>query len=387
MKRILVEELKPGMRFSKPVYIDGNNVLVGANIPVQESDIKRLMKWGIGEIQTEGELITLAEKDTDSKAVEQFNRILDDYNQLISLKEPLMDVHQRTVAEVAKIHTAIRNNRYFHIQELTKCVEDIYNLMKKNKNVFLFIPRNETSKDLMAVHSVNTALYGTVIGLALNYNRAKVKDLAIGLLLINAGMAQIPMYILNKEGDLLDRELAQIRTHPMLGYQALKNLGNISEEIAVINLQHHEEFNGSGYPKKLKGIEISEFARIGSVADNYEALLEKKSYRPRYYYYKAMKQLVATGARKFDPVILRVFISVLSVYPIGSLVQLNDKSIGIVIGSLRESPMRPVVKLIRDDISKRVKGVKIVNLMEEHDIYITQTIDETAAGINISEIF
>lgn len=387
MKRILVEELKPGMRFSKAVYIDGSNVLVSANIPVKESDIKRLMKWGIAEIHTEGELITMADKTARGKDAEQFNKILDEYNTLISLKEPLLEVHERTINEVSKIHTAIRNNRYFHIQDLSKCAEDFYNLMKTNRYVFLFIPRHEASKDLMAVHSVNAACYAMVIGLALKYNKARVKDLAIGLFLINSGMAQIPVYILNKEGNLLDRELAQIRNHPVLGYQALKNLGNISDEIAAISLQHHEEFNGGGYPKKLKGIEISEFARIASVADNYEALLEKKSYRPRYYYYQAMKQLVATGARKFDPVILRVFISVLSVYPIGSLVQLNDQKIGVVIGTMKDNPMRPVIKLLRDENNKRIKGVQILNLVEEHDFYIKQTIDETAAGINISEIF
>ncbi|MFW6366739.1 MAG: HD-GYP domain-containing protein, partial [Spirochaetota bacterium] len=380
MKRILVEELKPGMRFTKPVYIDGNNILVGSNVPVQESDIKRLMKWGIGEIQTDGELISSTERPQTPENDEQFNRILETYNTLISLKDPFIEVHSRTVSEVTKIHTAIRNNRYFNINDLSKCAEDFYHLMRTNRNVFLFIPRNETDKDEMAVHSVNASLYAMVIGMALKYNRARVKDLAIGVFLINAGMAQVPIYILNKEGNLNERELTQIRTHPMMGYQALKNLGNVSEEIAVISLQHHEQFNGGGYPKKLKGIEISEFARITSVADNYEAMLEKKTYRPRYYYYTAMKQLVATGARKFDPIILRVFISVLSVYPIGSLVQLNDKRIGVVIGTIKDNPMRPVVKLLRDENNKRVRGVQFVNLVEEHDYYITQTIDETAAG-------
>lgn len=387
MKRILVEELKPGMRFTKPVYIDGNNVLVAANVPVQESDIKRLMKWGIAEIHTDGELITMAEKSTSVKSREQFDNIINSYNKLISLKEPLLEVHNRAVSEVTKIHTAIRNNRYFKTDDLYACAEDIYVLMKTNRNVFLFIPRHERNIDEMAVHSVNAALYAMVIGLALQYNRARVKDLAIGLFLINAGMAQIPLYILKKEGNLVERELAQIRTHPMLGYQAVKTLGNVSEEIAAISLQHHEEFNGGGYPKKLKGIEITEFARIASIADNYEAMLEKKTYRPRYYYYTALKQLVATGARKFDPVILRIFISVLSVYPIGSLVQLNDKRVGVVIGTMSGNPMRPVVKLLRDEMNKKIKGVEIINLVEEHDYYITQTIDENEAGINLSEIF
>ncbi|HRX15228.1 MAG TPA: HD-GYP domain-containing protein [Spirochaetota bacterium] len=387
MNRILVEELKPGMRFTKEVMIDSSNVLAAANVPIQESDIKRLMKWGISEVTTEGQLLTGAAGGGSVAISEQFNKVLDDYNVLISLKDQLIEVHTRTVKEVSRIHTAIRNDRMFNIQELTKCVEDIYNLIRQNRNVFLFVQRQENEKDTMAVHSVNSAIYAMVIGLTLEYSRSKVKDLGIGVLLINAGMVQIPLYIVNKEGDLNERELQQIKSHPVLGYQVLKNLGNISEDIAQISLQHHEQFNGGGYPKRLKGIEISEAARIASVADNYEAMVEKKSYRPRHFYYTAMKQLVATGARKFDPVILRMFISILSVYPIGSLVELNNKKIGVVIGTIKDNPLRPIVKMVRDEKGERVKGVEIINLVEEFDLFITQTIDEYKAGINLSELF
>lgn len=386
MKKIPVEELKPGMRFSKAVYIDSSNMLVNANVQIQEDDIKRLMKWGIIEVSTEGEILT-SSFQAGNITSEQFNVILDEYNVLVSLKDSVQEIHDRTVKEVIKIHTAIKNDRMFHIQDLTKAVEDIYQLIRQNSNVFLFLQRSESNKDLMAVHSVNAAFYAMVIGHALKYNRSRTKDLGIGVLLINAGMIQIPGYIVNKEGNLNDHELLQIKNHPILGYQALKKLGNIAEEIAVISLQHHEQFDGSGYPKKLKGIDISEFARIASVADNYEAMLEKKSYRARNYFYQAMKQLVATGSRKFDPVILRVFISILSVYPIGSVVQLNTNKIGVVIGSFKDRPMRPVVKLIRDENNVKIKGVEIVNLVDEHNLYIAQTIDETVAGINMSELF
>ena len=185
--------------------------------------------------------------------------------------------------------------------------------------------------------------------------------------------------------NLSERELTQIKMHPVQGYQVLKSLGSISEEAATISLQHHEQYNGQGYPRKMKGIDITEFARIAAVADNYEALVEDRSYRPRCYYYKAMKELVSSGSGKFDPVILRVFISVLSVYPIGSLVLLNNQKIGIVVGSFQNNPMRPVVKVLKDEKGNRIKGIEIVNLLEEQKLYIVNSLDEDEAGINLTE--
>ncbi len=385
MKRIPINELKQGMRFTKPVFIDSSNMLVGANVPLKDDDIRRLMKWGIAEVQTDGELMLAHEIGGKSELSEQYVKILDDYNLLLSLKDKFVEVYEKCCSEVTKIHTAIRNNRNFSPAELQKRITGIIELLVQNRNIFLYTVGLDYNKDHLVVHAVNTSIYALIIGIGLKYDLEKMIQLGTGTMLLNAGMVQIPGYILNKEMNLSERELTQIKMHPVQGYQVLKSLGSISEEAATISLQHHEQYNGQGYPRKMKGIDITEFARIAAVADNYEALVEDRSYRPRCYYYKAMKELVSSGSGKFDPVILRVFISVLSVYPIGSLVLLNNQKIGIVVGSFQNNPMRPVVKVLKDEKGNRIKGIEIVNLLEEQKLYIVNSLDEDEAGINLTE--
>jgi hypothetical protein len=131
---------------------------------------------------------------------------------------------------------------------------------------------------------------------------------------------------------------------------------------------------------------ISEYARIATIADSYEAQIVNRSYKKKQLFYHAMKQLVALGSNKFDPVILRVFMSKMSVYPIGSIVELNDKSIGIVIGSAPDKPLRPIIKLVFDSTRKKVESTLVISLPEEPGFFITKVLDEKEAGINLLEV-
>ena len=99
-----------------------------------------------------------------------------------------------------------------------------------------------------------------------------------------------------------------------------------------------------------------------------------------------MKNLLSSGINKFDPVILRVFLSRMSVYPIGSIVELSNGTIGIVIGSVPQKPLRPIIKLIMDQNKKRFTDTIIVNLLEEKALYITRALDEAEIGINLFEV-
>ena len=154
----------------------------------------------------------------------------------------------------------------------------------------------------------------------------------------------------------------------------------------MVCLQHHEHYDGKGYPRGLKGNDIDEFARIAAIADCYEAQISNRSYRKKVDFYHAMRNLLASGVSRFDPVLLRVFLSRMSVYPIGSIVELNDGTVGIVIGSIPEKPLRPIIKLVLDRSRRRIENTVIINLLQESSLYIARVLDEAEAGINIFEV-
>ncbi len=389
MKKIPVENLKQGMAFTKAVYTDTNNVLVGANIPVKEDDIKKLMRWGVSYVETAGE--PLPSDGTASTAAslggeKQGETIIEEYNRLLKKRGKLIEIHNHASRTVSDIYEAIKKDRGFETKELQKTALDIINIMNDNYNAFIFLYGLDEGKDPMVTHAVDVTFYSLIIGMALKYSPERLKKLALGALMTNAGMMKVPIYILHKQSDLSDQEYNQVKTHPLLGYKALMNLGDFDEEVASVSLQHHEQYDGKGYPRGLKGNEIGEFARIVSIADSYEAQITTRSYREKIDFYHAMKNLLSSGVNRFDPVLLRLFLSMLSVYPIGSLVRLNDNSVGVVIGSVPEKPLRPILKIIFDSEGKRTEEVNIVNLLSDTSLYITKALDEKELGINLFDV-
>jgi HD-GYP domain-containing protein (c-di-GMP phosphodiesterase class II) len=389
MKKIPVEELRPGMVYDKPVYVDSNNILIAANIPIKENDIKKLMTWGITVVETAGMLQKQNETENEQASlsvVESEKKIVSEYNDLIKKRKSLIELHSRARTSVSSAYKAIRNNTPFDTWDLEDSVQSIVKVLKESNNIFLFLYGLDEGKDYMLTHSVNVTFYSLIIGIALKYNPVKLNDLGLGTLLIDAGMVKLPVYIIHKQSNLTDQEFNQIKTHPLLGYKALKDMGKIKENSAIISLQHHEQFDGKGYPRGLRGNDIDEFARIAAIADSYEAQISTRSYRKRVFFYHAMRNLLSSGVNKFDPVILRVFLSRMSVYPIGSIVELNDAAVGIIIGSVPEKPLRPIIKLIFDSERNRIHDTKIINLLTESSLYIVRALDESEVGINIFDV-
>lgn len=391
MKKIPVEELRPGMRFDKPVYIDSNNMLVGANVTIKESDIKRLMKWGISEIETMG---NLSSSESDMRFVQKIDasisadakKIVDQYSLLLLKRKELMDIHREACRVVGDVYTAIKNDEMFTTDSIENTAKSIIRLMEEDNNIVLFLYGLEEGKNYLVAHSVNVTFYALLIGTALKYTPEKLRELAVGTLLIDAGMAKMPAYIAYKQSNLSDHEFNLIKTHTLHGYRLIKQLGKVREKSALVGLQHHEHFDGKGYPRGIKGTQIDEYARIAAIADSYEAQISSRSYREKQSFYHAMKNLLSSGVNRFDPVILRVFLSKMSVYPIGSLVELNDGSVGLVIGSVPRKPLRPIIKLIFDSEKNRLSDLLIINLLEETALFVNRVLDEKEAGVSLLDV-
>ncbi|HPO46518.1 MAG TPA: DUF3391 domain-containing protein, partial [Spirochaetota bacterium] len=174
MKKIPVEELRPGMRFDKPVYIDSNNMLVGANVTIKESDIKRLMKWGISEIETMG---NLSSSESDMRFVQKIDasisadakKIVDQYSLLLLKRKELMDIHREACRVVGDVYTAIKNDEMFTTDSIENTAKSIIRLMEEDNNIVLFLYGLEEGKNYLVAHSVNVTFYALLIGTALKY--------------------------------------------------------------------------------------------------------------------------------------------------------------------------------------------------------------------------
>jgi len=237
--------------------------------------------------------------------------------------------------------------------------------------------------DYTFTHNINVATLAILIGHTMDLSRNDLQELGTGALLHDVGKLKLSLAILNKEGKLTDAEFAEIKRHSAYGYEILCQSPDLSESSRRVALQHHERFMGKGYPMGIKGTDISLFARITSVADVYDALTTDRPYRNAMLPYDAIKIVMSGIETQFDPEILQHFFKRFSLYPNGSLVKLNDGSIGLVLKSNQMAVMRPIIKILRDKSGTKVKERLEINLMNDQNLYISGP--ATRSMLNVTE--
>ncbi len=235
--------------------------------------------------------------------------------------------------------------------------------------------------DYTFTHNINVSTISLFIGEALGLDKADLEDLGMGCMLHDVGKINIPLEILNKNGKLTDEEFAQMKSHPMKGYEILQRSKGISERAKRIALEHHEKFDGSGYPNRISKETISLFGRICAVADVYDALTTDRPYRVAMQPYDAMKILVAGMDKHFDPHILNTFIRKFSIYPAGSLVKMNNGSIALVLRNNPQAVIRPVIKLITNEKGRHVSERIEIDLLTDKTLFITGPAERSSLNV------
>jgi putative nucleotidyltransferase with HDIG domain len=169
------------------------------------------------------------------------------------------------------------------------------------------IVATETKDEYTAGHNYRVAMYGLQLAQAMNLDSEQLRALARGGLIHDVGKIQVPSDILNKPGRLTMDERIVIEQHTMIGYEMCRYIGFMFEELSAIR-HHHEKWDGTGYPDKLKGTEISLLARILAIADVYDALTSRRSYREPWSHERALQVIVEGSGTHFDPECVSAFV-------------------------------------------------------------------------------
>lgn len=254
----------------------------------------------------------------------------------------------------------------------------IINLVNTQRNRILeFLLCGENHSEDYGQSAVNICVLSVVVSIFLNLPEQKVRNIACGALLHDVGMKKIPLEIIEKKGALQPDEIKTIQSHPYYSYKLIVKDLMYSEEVGQIAYQHHERWDGSGYPKNKKDRAIELGARIIAVVDAYEAMISRKNYRNSMIGYNAMKTLLEDNARRFDPVVLKAFIQSVGIYPVGSIVLLSDTAIARVIEGHYESPLRPKIRILVDSAGNTYpnNAGEVIDLLMNRGIFIIRAID------------
>jgi putative nucleotidyltransferase with HDIG domain len=226
-----------------------------------------------------------------------------------------------------------------------RLVEEISDSVSRNASALISLARLKTADDYTYMHSVAVCAMMIALARQLGLDEEQTRLAGMAGLLHDLGKAAMPMEVLNKPGKLTDAEFTIIKSHPVEGHKMLLAASNVHPVVLDVCLHHHEKTDGSGYPKRLKGDEISQFAKMGAVCDVYDAITSNRPYKAGWDPAESLRKMAEWAEGHFDHKVFQAFVKSLGIYPIGSLVRLTSGRIGVVMEQTSKSLTTPCVKV------------------------------------------
>jgi HD-GYP domain-containing protein (c-di-GMP phosphodiesterase class II) len=302
-----------------------------------------------------------------------------------------------TIGTIKELITNIKGNQNTDVRKLKRLAQKAIHLVIEDESILLGMTMIKNYDEYTFNHSVNVSIYSLAMGKRLGFSKKILTELGITALLHDIGKSKIPREILNKPAALNGEEWEMMKKHPLMGVEIvlnLKQLGEINPRMVVGVFDHHLMNDLSGYPRLFLKKEVSLFGRIIQVADAYDAMTTPRVYKKiPYTPEQALAVMLREKTVHFDPLLLKIFIGLVGVYPIGSLVLLNTHEIGIVYKSNRDPKWmdRPIILLVdrdqKGDAQKEVVDLTEADGAGGYRRSIVKTLDPYKYHIDIAKYF
>lgn len=358
MRRIPCSFLMPGVEVASHVYDHDGRILLAKGVRLTKAYINALVKKGIPSIYIEDEIsqdISISDVILEETRVQASNCI------------------KKTINSVC---TRLVNRDAINIREIKSSISEIVSQLLENKSMIYDIIDIRSIDDYLFGHSVNVCVLSLMAGISLNYGRAQLEQLAVGALLHDIGKALVPPLILNKPGILTEKEFQEIKKHPEYSLGLLRKNSSIDSVSRIIAYEHHEKYNGEGYPLGKSRKDILDMSQIVGMVDMYDAITSNRCYREGMPPNEAYELLAGSGDSYFKFEIVQAFLSKVAAYPSGTVVELSTNQIAIVVNNTCNYPLTPRVRLLFEP-DGRVAGPSIeLDLMGQTKVVIKRVLKE-----------
>lgn len=285
----------------------------------------------------------------------------------------VQEIYRDMLAFVRSVADRLGRGEAIAYTEIRKKVESLAGEFKRNMEPFASLIKTETPDNYIIAHQVNVCFLALKMGIQMGYDQDKLVELGSAALLFDIGMLKV-LDIVKQRRPLIENEIDEVKKHPGYGVEMLKLVTNLPPAVVDVAMQHHERLDGKGYPRGLKGREITDLARLISLADVYIALIHPRSQRRGLTSHDAVKELLSSSAL-FSSNALKCLLTIISVYPVGTWVELNSHDVGKVIRLNPGQPLRPVLELVCDHHGRMMETKKIMNLTENPQLFITAVVE------------
>ncbi|MGE5405764.1 MAG: HD-GYP domain-containing protein [Candidatus Saccharibacteria bacterium] len=362
MRRISVNSLQPGMVVGRTIFDNDGRALLSAGITLNESQIKHLIETGFTSIYIKNDFAS--DIDAPPDVISDETRI-------------------ETIRLVKESFQTLEQRRRLNISSVQATVDKLIDELLMNRSILVNLADIRSHDDYTFSHCVSVCVLAIMTGITMGYSEQRLKEIGIGALLHDIGKVRIDKDILVKPGELTDEEYNEVKCHPEYGFDILRTYDDVPLLSAHIAFQHHERWDGKGYPRRLTAEEIHEYARIVSVADVYDALMADRPYRPAYSVNQAVTIISRMSGTQFDPRVLNALVANIAIFPVGSVVALSTGEIGVVIQVHKDLPAKPVVRVVLDNNLRRMSKPHEVDLAKLKTVYIAKLLEDD----EVAELF
>jgi putative nucleotidyltransferase with HDIG domain len=311
--------------------------------------------------------------------------------------EVAKNVFFETIGTIKEVITHIKGKQYADVRKLKRLVQKAVRLVMEDESILLGMTTIKNYDEYTFNHSVNVSIYSLAIGRRLGFSRMTLTELGVTGLLHDIGKSKIPREVLNKPAPLDEGEWGVMKKHSLMGVEILlnlKQLGELNPRMVIGIFDHHLKNDLSGYPKLFRKKEVGLFGRIIQIADSYDAMTTPRIYKKiPFTPEQALSLLLRERGVHYDPILLKIFIGLVGIYPIGSLVLLNTHDLGIVYKPHPEPKLmdRPTVILVARDEKGDAKK-EVVDLTEtdgkgQFKRSVIKTLDPYKYHIDIAKYF
>lgn len=334
---------------------------------------------------------------SDDDSGDEFLQTNTNYKIMASLGEETKvatTIHKEAIVSVEAVMQNLRKSGSLDVDRLKSTVTPMVDSVLRNPAALACLVRMQQKDDYLYHHSLASSVWATILGRQLGLSRGDLDLIALGAMLLDVGMTQVPNEILTKPGKLDEDERKIARMHVQFGLDILEKNNSLDHRVREMVAHHHERYNGTGYPRGLKGNNIPVFGRIAGIVDAYDAMITQRPYAEQKSSYDALRKLRLLSDVEFQAEIVDQFTRAIGAFPTGTLVELNTGYVAIVTQQNQIRRLRPEIMLIMGPDRELLDDFKVIDLNNEtvapdggHSLWIERGLPPDQYGIDPTEFY
>jgi len=358
IRKISVQDLQPGMYVVDLHKSWMEHSLWRQRFPVRDQAmVDRILEEGIIEVSIDTEKgIDLSAPPSPVARINQVDQRLQAMVGPPALRPRQVSLGEerrragRLISEasgtVTDLMLAARAGRHVEAARLEPVVGKMIESVVRNPDALAPLARLKRMEAYASEHAVATAALIIAFGKQQDLPEAELEKLALGTMVKDIGQSAIDARVIGKPGMLSQAEYSVVQSHVEEGLAVLEATSRLSETSVAVVLEHHERYNGCGYPYRMAGDEISLAGRMAAIVDTYDAMTSDRPYRAALSPSHALRQLYDQGGKQFDPALVSAFVKTVGIYPVGTLVMLESGHLAVVEEVHHDQLLTPVVRVI-----------------------------------------